>query len=358
MSEELAAYERRFRRAGLPLLIEDYTASQDIFTRAVPLLSFVFLFELAGAVNLDWPWWQNALAVLAGVLFVLACLVVLNRLRGRPPLARPRDVGPAELAAFVLVPALLPLLFNFQPVSAAFTALGNLAVLGLVYLVVGYGVVSILRWALRHLLGQLAASLALLTRALPLLLIFSLITFLTVEMWEVFGLMSRQALAAVGVLFVMLGSLFVVARLPREVRSLERSAGAGPPLDARQRFNVGLVMFISQGLQVLVVSLAVALFFVLFGVVAVQPEVRDGWIGEPANVLVSVGALGERLQLSEELLRVAGGIAAFSGLYYAIAVLTDATYREEFLAELTDELGDTFRARRDYLRLRAGAEGF
>jgi hypothetical protein len=56
--------------------------------------------------------------------------------------------------------------------------------------------------------------------------------------------------------------------------------------------------------------------------------------------------------VTEELLRVSGGIAAFSGLYYAIAVLTDATYREEFLDELTEEMGDTFRARAEYLAAR------
>ena len=37
--------------------------------------------------------------------------------------------------------------------------------------------------------------------------------------------------------------------------------------------------------------------------------------------------LGVHAQVSEELLRVSGGIAGFSGLYYAVAVLTDATYR-------------------------------
>ena len=42
---------------------------------------------------------------------------------------------------------------------------------------------------------------------------------------------------------------------------------------------------------------------------------------------------------------MAGAIAAFSGLYYAIAVLTDSTYREEFLEELTREMRETFRAR-------------
>ena len=41
--------------------------------------------------------------------------------------------------------------------------------------------------------------------------------------------------------------------------------------------------------------------------------------------------------VTAELLRVAGALAAVSGLYYAIAVFTDQTYRDEFLSELTGE---------------------
>ena len=49
--------------------------------------------------------------------------------------------------------------------------------------------------------------------------------------------------------------------------------------------------------------------------------------------------------MTVELLEVSGGLAAFSGLYYAIAVLTDSVYREEFLEELETTMRDTFRAR-------------
>jgi hypothetical protein len=62
---------------------------------------------------------------------------------------------------------------------------------------------------------------------------------------------------------------------------------------------------------------------------------------------------GEPLQVTEALLRVSGGIAAFAGLYYAIAVLTDSTYREEFRDELTEEMADSFAARAEYLELRS-----
>ncbi len=42
----------------------------------------------------------------------------------------------------------------------------------------------------------------------------------------------------------------------------------------------------------------------------------------------------------------------FTGLYFAISMLTDDVYRREFLDELIGEMRDTFRARVEYLRLR------
>lgn len=68
--------------------------------------------------------------------------------------------------------------------------------------------------------------------------------------------------------------------------------------------------------------------------------------------LLGLVFLGE---MTSELLRVAMGLAAFSGFYFAIAMLTDSTYREEFLTELTAEMGDSFAARAEYCRLRAQA---
>jgi len=58
---------------------------------------------------------------------------------------------------------------------------------------------------------------------------------------------------------------------------------------------------------------------------------------------------------SVELLKVSSGLAAFSGLYYAIAVLSDATYREEFLSDLQTSLHETFADRARYLQARAAA---
>jgi hypothetical protein len=352
--ERLAGYEQSFRRAGLPLLIEGYSASTDVFNRAAPLLAIVFLGEMLGALDLNWSLAANLAAIAGALLILVIAAAALNRARGRPALSVPETFGRVELGAFVLVPALLPLIFGAQWRSALVTAAANVVLLGLIYAIVGYGLVSIVRWALGRLLGQLRASLALLTRAIPLLMIFSVVLFLTTEMWQAFSDAPGPYLAILGGLFVALGTAFLVVRLPVEVRELEREAGNGSPeLDRRQRLNVGLVLFISQALVVLFVSLAIAAFFIALGVLIVDQDLLRSWIGHGGDVLVTVDVLGHRAVITQELLRVSGAIAAFTGLYFAISMLTDEVYRREFLDEITAEMRHSFRIRAEYLRLRA-----
>jgi hypothetical protein len=354
--EDLAAYERRFRRAGLPLFIEDYTAREDVFTRASPLLTLVFLGEMLGAVDLEWSLPANLAAAFGGLALLLVAFGLLNLARGRGFWSLPRDVGWPELAAFVLLPALLPLVFGGQLTSALITLAGNALLVLLLYLVVGYGLLSIVRWASRRLLAQLSSSLELLTRALPLLLVFANVLFLTNELWQAARTMPTSFAVLLVCLLTAVGVGFLFTRVPREVRALERDAGgAGPPLSRRQRFNVGLVMVVSQTLQVALVSVAVFGFFVVLGLLLVNAEVREAFMGSAGHVVLRFELFGEPVQLTRELLRVSAGIALFSGLYWAVAVLTDSAYREEFLDELTREMRETFKARSDYLALRARA---
>ena len=52
-SERVAETERWFIHRGIPHFIDGYSASQDIFTRAAPLLTFIFLIEVFAAVNFE-----------------------------------------------------------------------------------------------------------------------------------------------------------------------------------------------------------------------------------------------------------------------------------------------------------------
>ena len=60
------------------------------------------------------------------MVLVVATLALLNRARARPWYRRPDTLGPAELAAFVLVPPLLPLLFDLDAATAGVTVVANL----------------------------------------------------------------------------------------------------------------------------------------------------------------------------------------------------------------------------------------
>jgi hypothetical protein len=355
-AERLREYEASFRHAGLPLFSEDISPYEDVFNRAAPLLGLVLLGELLGAGNLDWTWWQNVLAVAGGVAILLAAVAMGNRARGRPLRATPERLGKTELAGFVLIPAILPLIFGGQVGSALVTAGANVLLLAVIYGVVGLGLISILRWVLGRIVAQLRSAFTLLARAVPLLAIFVLLSFPTQELWLIFSNPTRGIYALILGMLALLGAAFLAVRLPREARSLEREVGQeSAPLRRPQLFNVELIMFVSQSVQVLLVSVMIGAFLTVFGVLAVDEQIRTDWLGSPGHEVVHFHLLGERLELTTELLRVAAGLAAFSGFYFAIAMFTDSTYREEFLGELTSEMRRSFKDRAEYLRLRARA---
>jgi small neutral amino acid transporter SnatA (MarC family) len=193
VADQRLDYERQFRRAGLPMFVEGFSASTDVFNRAAPLLGLVFLGELLGAGQLDWTWWQNVLAVTGGVVLVLVAMAVLNVIQGRPARAIPNRLGKTELAAFVIVPALLPLIFGGQIGSAVSTVAANLLILFLIYAVFVYGLLAIVRWVLARFAGQIRSSLGLLAKAVPLLAIFALLSFASQEMWQIFATLSNFA---------------------------------------------------------------------------------------------------------------------------------------------------------------------
>jgi hypothetical protein len=348
--------ERGFRSAGLPLLIEGYSATEDIFTRAIPLLALVFVVEILGAINLEWSAVGNALALVGGVVLVLGAIGLLNVARGRRFASMPRKLGVPELAAFVLIPVVLPLVFGGQLESALVTGLVNLLLLGAVWLVVGFGMFSILRWIAARFVQLLGASLTLLVRALPLLLFFSLVTFFTNEYWQLFGQASDVTFYMGAGLFALIAAIFLIVRLPGGVRNLERASALDVPLRRRQRVNVALVIFFAQALQIAFVGLMIWLFFMLFGALLVTPEIREEWIGTKGLELFTVPFFGEQLEITQQLVRTAAGVASFSALYYAVASAVDSTYRDEFIERLTQQLQDTFRERGEYLRLLAARD--
>lgn len=335
-------------------MTEDFHASEDVWTRALPILALVFTVEMFGAMNLDWGLAANVLAIAGGAAVLLVAFGIANKLQGRPFASIPSRVGKPELVAFIAIPALLPLMFGGQWRSSLVTAMFNLLLLGTIYLVVGYGFFSILSWSARRLFSQLATSFQLLSRALPLVMVSSLILFFTAEMWQVFADLRVRVIVVVSALVLGLGALFIIVRIPAEVGKMLAHSGT-TALSRRQRVNVGLVMFIAQALQIVLVVAGIAAFFIMLGSVAVTKNVQEAWTASSADFIVpEFEVWGVPFAITRQLLVVSGGIAALGGLYFSIAVLTDTTYREQFHEQLTDEMEETFRLRDEYLRVLKG----
>jgi hypothetical protein len=373
--------ERWFRSRGIPHFIDEYSASRDVFTRALPPLTLILVLELLGALNLSWAWWVNLAVAATSFGALLGLWAVVNARRGRPALARPDRLGRTELALFVLLVPAVDMVAGGQRLTALNTLLTNVVLLALIYLATSYALLPITRWAAGRFWRQLADVLGLLVRALPLLLLFVTFLFLTTEVWQVAGELNGPFLALTMGLFVVVGIVFVVARIPLEVGALARfdswadvaalvdgtpasdlsppsdaSPGRTPRLGPRQWGNVGLVVLFTEGLQILVVSLVIGLFFVGFGLLTVTPALTATWAGD-ANLLAEWEFWGRPVALTSELLRVAGFLTAFSGFYFTVYVLTDATYRREFLEEVLGELRQAFAVRAVYLAARADRRG-
>ncbi|HUF33172.1 MAG TPA: hypothetical protein VMN58_08210 [Acidimicrobiales bacterium] len=373
--ELLARTEQWFISRGTPHFIEDYSAARDVFTRAAPVLTVIFLVEVLAAVNTDWHPAVNAVVLLAGVGLLLGTWAAVNRLRGRPALARPESVGPVELTVFVVAPAALHVLFGAQAGAAVAVAMTNLLLLGAIYAVTSYALLPLTRWALVKTARELGAVAGLLARALPLLLLFMTFLFINAEVWQVAAVLEGGFLALAVGLFTLVGTAFILARLPSEIRRLSAFSSSddvaslceGSPLDGwcdrvapveaaplsgRQRANVVLVMLFSQGLQVVLVGLTIAAFFMVFGLLTITPAIVEHWTGSPGDALVTWQLWGRAVVPSVQLVRVSVFLGSFSALYFAVYAITDATYRQEFFDVVVDDVRRSLAVRTVYLGLR------
>ena len=365
--------ERWFLRRGLPHLISDYRASEDVYTRVAPLLLVIFFLSSVGALRSEWSAAANTAAVIGGFVVLVGIVAAVNRLRGRRWFQRPDSVGRTELAVFLLGPPAMALVVSGNLVGAGVTFLVLGTILAVISLGASFGVVPMVRWGVVQAAHQVGDAANLVIRTLPILLIFSAFLFINAEIWQVAADLTTTGLLLVIGLLAALGIAFLVFRIPRmlhqigsfadvdEVRSclpdtVEVSPSGpvelGAQLGRGARWNVGLVLTVSQGLQILLATLAIFGFYVLFGVAAIGEATVDQWVVgglEQADVLQRFELLGQERVLTAAHLRTAAFIAAFGGLHVTVAALTDVTYREEFADEVIADIRSALAVRVVYL---------
>jgi hypothetical protein len=292
---------------------------------------------------------------------------------------RPRVV--ALWTAAALLPAAVVLLtglvLDWEVGAAVWGAVLVAAAIALARAVRVLRVALISRWALRHawanrsLLGPLA------TRALPFLLLFITFLFINTEVWMVASSLSRPLLWASVSVFAALAIAFLapsfasdIERVGAEVEG-ERLAEtcvdtpvasaardilaephlaqdvAGIRLPTLQRRNLMLMLFVTQAVQMLSLALIVFAFFVVFGSIAIRPDVIESWVGAPPTYT------GPLHLVSDQLFSVAVFLSGFAGLYFTVQAVIDQNYRREFFTRIEDDLQRAIGVRKVYVALRS-----
>ncbi|WP_181776169.1 hypothetical protein [Amycolatopsis pittospori] len=387
MDLDRRAADAWFRRRGLPMVIHRRRRGAGMLRRSTPGVVFLCLLDLllAGLLKLlDVPadvlearMRESGVAYVLGVLVLTFAVVVVPVVAGRlmakllRALHRTRvrlAVMAATIGFWVLV---LPLgerltgLVSWEdPLWLAM--LTNLAALALLTLLVRIGVGSILTWAARSAVAQVRAIGTLASRALPLLLLVVMFSFFTAELWQAVERLSPGRLWLVVGFLTVIGAVFLISMLSDEMTELKSwtvEPGAavlrGTPFDdddaplprrvalsRMERLNITLVLFFAQAVQIVAFGALVFAFFVVFGVLILQPEVVTefaGRVSEPGTLL------GVPLPVSSALINVSLFLAVFSGLYFAASTATDARYRRSFFEPLLEDVKISLAARDIYL---------
>ena len=376
-TDDLTELERWFVDRGIPHFIEDYDSSTRVWTRALPFLLVTYLLA---ALPIGAETWRDA-----GIEFAvtITCMVitwvVANIARRRPPFSRPHRIGRVELGVYVFGPTIGHLLLG-EPLDAAIAAGGQVVGLGIAYVVTSYALIPLSTWTLKRSVDSLRIAGAAMARALPLLLLVVTFFFLTAEVWQVFARLRGLPYGLTLLLFLVAGAAFAANRARKELEEGVEVAPEDVPdlvvgtpgerlvtrlddadlgrsrvdLTRRQQINLLLVIVINQVLLAIVVALAIGVFFLVFGFLGIGADVIEAWVLHPATPILTVHVSGRALVLSEELIRVSGFLATFSGFYFGVQSTTDPQLREGLDEFAQDNLRQLFALRRVYLATHPG----
>lgn len=378
--------ENWFVHIGIPHFIDDFTASEDVWTRAVGFLTLVFFAEMFLTFGSEFNGWYQAGVFVAGLVIVFGAIVAVNRYRGRSNFARPDDIGIAELALFVLIPPFLALLGGHNTmVEFIGVVVLNLAILLIVYIVVSWGLFAMARWGLATMWSHLTQVAQLLGSILPLMLLFSAFLFLNAEIWQVVNDFPLVLFGIVVGSLALIAMIFLTGAMTGSIRQLRffehwdevgKELGDTPlakcdvstfpgapehvPLGRAAQTNLTLRLVVGLAVQVLLVTLLIFGFYVLFGMLTVREDTMLQWTTltpetSPDVTLLSFNLAGHRVILTALHLVASGFVAAFSGLQFAVSLVTDESYTEEFVAESNAEMREALAVRAAYLQLARAA---
>jgi hypothetical protein len=372
------AAEHWFLVRGLPTVVRRGALLRGVWSRSAPALAGYALFAansilvvtLSGKHSIDINGRPTVTEtfVLALVVLVLPVAFLVGFLVARIS-TRPGRIVASDLCLVVIV---LGVFFG----GPSAHDMVNLAVSGIVVAIIvvatASGIGSILGWAARDTMSNLALISGMFVRALPVVLLTFLVFFNT-YVWLMAAIVSRTRLwLAIGFLFLIAAAFLVSSTLDR-VRPVLDSPEAAPedqdcladtpfagipdepgadPLSRLERANVVFVIAASQVGQVLMVALATGAIFLVLGLIVVSPPLLDSWTRGAGRD--DGHFLGMILPVPDPLIQTTMMLTAITFMYLAAKAVTDQEYRTQFLDPLMDNLRLTLVARDRYRSSRLG----
>jgi hypothetical protein len=366
--------ERWFVRRGVPQMIARYDFRRHVLPRMVPYLALVAFVDVAwfGALAAGARGRTHALIGLAAVLAGLAVWPALAAWSRRMPRLTLVTAW-ILLAGYAVLLAAVPLAalkVGWSIEGVARYLLAAVAATAGGYLAVTYGLLPLLRSAVRHAIDDMRNSLRLQGRALPMLLFVTLFFFFTGELWQAMHRLGWDRVGWVLALFAAVTILASAGRLRDEIGRVERDlrperlshackrtplsmvdmadvAPAGPLAPVRltngQMTNLLVILATRQLVQAAVVGLGLFGFFVLLGVLVVTEPTARQWIGEAPVMLGSVPVA---------LLKNAAVLAGFGSMYFAVTSMIDGEQRHQFFAPILDDVERVLAVHAVYLTVR------
>ncbi|OEU93130.1 hypothetical protein DB35_15075 [Streptomyces abyssalis] len=341
--------ERFLIRSGLPQLVPGWTARTHVVPRMLPSLAFFAAFVTV-VITRDGIFAEIS-PFAAGSAAGVAVWVLCGKLRAHV-WELPRWVVLGITVLFLALPWTV-ILLHYAADRGAWVATGNeaggipaglaaflvgilITATAVVWLVVSYagvqfGVVALVRVAFMQSLGDLRNSVRLHGRALPAMLFVTFLGFFAGEMWQLGAHLTWLRTVLILCLFALVATAAGASHLRDELDALE-----DVNLTKRQMRNVLTVLATRQLVQATVVGVAIFAFFAVLGVVAVDPQTAETWVGAKPDASVIPG-------VPQALLRCAALLAGFGATNFVVSTMTDRDARSEFFRPIVSDLEESLR---------------
>jgi hypothetical protein len=380
------AAERWFLDNGLPSVLTRRARWRGLWPRSAAVLAGfaalmvvgLIIHQLVGNIDVDIEGRPTTVGwiVLAVLALTVPFVVITGWLVSRLQSHRARYVASTASAAVALVSDAL----TGDATDVAGTALG----VALVPLLTATGLGSVLGWALKLAVSQLAAVGQLMLRALPVVLL-TVLVFFNSPVWLMAASVSRGrlwlALLFLGIIAAVFLSRSTLARI-RPMLTAPRPPGNEPlalraedsdeladeladtpfakmadpagayPLTRRERFNVVSVLIVSQLVQVLTVALVTTLIFFVLGLILINPALLAAWTRNGSS---DGQLLWMTIPVPNALIQVTLFLGALTFMYLTARAVSDREYRSQFVDPLIEDLRLTLLARNRYRAATAGA---